>query len=196
MSWKNLTASTGTNGSSGKSSDFYKLQAGATRIRIVAEPVEMRKAFVNQQFITQYAGMQPIQGAVFSTKYLLWAINRATSEVKLFEFGKTIMEQIATLAASDEYRFNDMNPMPYDITITKRGEKTDTVYTVMPARDATPLTEEEMSQVRALKSLEEVKLSLQNAQRTKDGVPAAESVSRRPVFNEDVAGRDIGEPAF
>ena len=82
--------------------------------------------------------------------WLLWAIDRADNQIKMFEAGYMIISQIQTLAKSSEYGFESLPA--YDIFIQKDGESLETEYTVTPARKDTELTEEEKEDISALKS--------------------------------------------
>jgi len=75
-------------------------------------------------------------------KYYTWAIDRKDSLVKLFNYGPTIQDQIATFAQNEEYAFEDAPG--YDMNITKTGSGLETEYNVIPSRNNTELTPDEL----------------------------------------------------
>lgn len=132
-----------------KSNDFYKLQEGSNKIRIMTDFVRVES--INRG--GKYGGIvggdtqptkQDIKDGAVQIKGWAWAIVRATGELKIMQFGKTILGQLVALRANEEYSFTDF-PMPYDIDVQAKGAGTkEVVYTVVPARQNTDISEEEM----------------------------------------------------
>jgi hypothetical protein len=75
-------------------------------------------------------------------KHIIHVLDRATGEVKLLDKGNGIFKKLKKLALDPEY--GDLRQ--YDVTIVMSGDKTDFTtieYDVTPARQNTPLTDEE-----------------------------------------------------
>lgn len=108
-------------------SDFLSLKEGENPIRIVGKPIERETKF--------------------GKRWSMWVIDRVDGAVRALTFGKMIGNQIKSLQASSEYRFDELPE--YDMTIVREGTgPTDTRYTVRPARNNTELTAEEQELVR------------------------------------------------
>jgi hypothetical protein len=69
--------------------------------------------------------------------YAVNVIDRTDGQIKIWKFSRTVKEMIAAVAS--EYG----DPNNYDITLNRKGVKTDTEYTVIADRENTPLTDEE-----------------------------------------------------
>lgn len=132
---------------------FLKLQDGPNKVRIVGEFFQMWKVFKDGKATTILDVEEAKTVKDAKMRFAMYVIERSSSEVKIAEFGPSIMGQIADLSESEEYKFDDLPP--YDITITKEGAGMDTEYKVMPARTNTALTPEEQAKVLAMPSLEE-----------------------------------------
>ncbi len=78
-------------------------------------------------------------------QFLVWVIDRSDAKVKMLRYGAMIQKQISELSKSEEYGFDDLPK--YDLTITKSGKGLETEYGVMPARQDSPLTQEEKNAV-------------------------------------------------
>ena len=122
-----------------ETSNFFRLEEGNNICRIVS-------GFV-PRVITFKDGTQ-------SQKYSCWVIDRKDGQIRLADFGKTIMKQLKALAQSNEYAFTDKPG--YDITINKQGSGMETSYTLTPARQDTPLTEEELKKIEKAGKLADV----------------------------------------
>jgi hypothetical protein len=83
-------------------------------------------------------------------RFVIHVLDRATGEVKLLDKGNGLFKELQKYVLNPEY--GDLRQ--YDVTITRKGSGLDTEYTVTPARQNTPLTEEE------LKLYEECKVDL------------------------------------
>lgn len=95
---------------------------------------EARKKFVRKN------GFEKLPWGKVKQKYVIHVLDRETGEVKLLEKGNGLFKEIKKYAMNPEYG----DPRQYDITITRTGSGLNTEYTVTPARQNTPLTEEEI----------------------------------------------------
>lgn len=109
---------------------FYRLEEGNNVCRIVSGFVSRIATFKD--------GSQ-------AQKWCCWVIDRKDGEVRLAEFGMSIIKQIKALSENPEYTF-EMVPS-YDITIFRDGKGMETRYTITPARKDTELTEEEKRKI-------------------------------------------------
>ncbi len=87
-------------------------------------------------------------------QFLGWVIDRSDNQVKLFRTGYSVIKQISELAKSSEYGFEGIPP--YDIIINKKGQGLETKYSVLPARQNTPLTESELQLITTLEDPKEI----------------------------------------
>lgn len=93
-------------------------------------------------------------------KWLCYVLDRKDGQVKAFFMPHTIYKQIEALELNPEYTFDEV-PMPYDVTINAKGAGTKEVdYTVVAARQNTPLTTEELKAVEAAKPIRDLQKSL------------------------------------
>jgi len=85
-------------------------------------------------------------------RYFAYIINRATGKIELWEFSRTVKEQIASMAEA----FGD--PKDYDVTLTRQGTKKDTKWFTTPANKGavTELTEEEKTAVSGAPDLDRI----------------------------------------
>lgn len=124
--------------------DRFKLKEGANRVRVLSEPLA---------FNGTYQGRR-------NFKWLLYIIDRADGQVKLFFCPHSIFKQIGELQASEDYRFYDV-PMPYDITVNAKGAGTKEVeYTVVPAKKEIAVTSAELEALSKKKPLREIREKL------------------------------------
>lgn len=144
-------------------SNYFKLQSGENKLRIVSAPVKVWTAFDKEstdkkarKFLTEEAAMA-YNSKMTDTKkqakakYAVWVIDRATDEIVMAEFGTMIMQAIKALALDSNYGFDGYLP-PYDLKITRTGEEMNTRYTVLPL-PASPLTEDEQKRIEAVGDL-------------------------------------------
>ena len=141
------------------SGGYLKLKEGANRMRVVSEAIPHPSEFTDQK-----------TGKTTKTfKWLLYVIDRVDGTVKPFFMAPTIARMIADLQRSDDYGFDSV-PMPYDITVNaKNAGKMTVEYTVMAARQNTPLTLAEEAAVGTAKPLHEFQQTIYE----KSGVPAS-----------------------
>jgi len=86
-----------------------------------------------------------------------------TEQIKLGEFPQSVMKQVLEYKNNPEYTF-DTAPMPYDITVNKKGEKLETEYTVIPARANSEIEEKVLQELTTKKTCEEIKKAMQDNQ--------------------------------
>jgi len=132
---------------------YFKPKDGANKIRIVSEIMDYGSHFIKEEKKSHIClGAETCKycksGDRPKLRYLCWIIDRSDSSIKLYEFGHSIIKQLLGLAKDEDYRFETLPP--YDITITKKGANLDTEYTVIAARNNTPITEEEQAQIDGL----------------------------------------------
>ncbi len=146
MSYKTLDLST-------EAGSYYKLQDGQNRCRIVSEAVPVWTAFdrVNKTAKKYLNELQARTDPEAKKRFALWVIDRNDGQIKLAEWGVSIMKQIQTLALDKDYTFDSFPS--YDIKITRSGSGLDTEYTVTPS-PVTPFTEEEAARVAGLENVE------------------------------------------
>lgn len=145
--------------------DRFKLQEGANRIRLAAEPVPHQGSFQGKP----------------NFKWLSYVIDRSDKQVKLFFMPHTIFKAIRDLQKSEDYSFFEI-PMPYDITIQAKGAGTKEVeYTVVPARQNTELTKAELEAIAKKKPLSEVHKALKE----KEGPALDPTTDAPPPFDPD-----------
>jgi hypothetical protein len=119
---------------------YFKVKEGANKIRLLSPCVPHQSEFKGQT----------------NVKFLCWIIDRVDGQIKLYFMPTTILNAIGGLQMSDDFGFEDV-PMPYDITIMAKGAGTKEVeYTVVGARQNTPLTEQEQGEFNNKPSIEEV----------------------------------------
>ncbi len=130
---------------------YLKLQDGPNKVRLVSEPKQIWKVF-NGKDTETITDASAAKAKDAKMRFAMYVIDRAAGEVKIAEFGPSIMGQVADLAESDEYGFEGLPP--YDMTIVKEGSGMDTEYKVIAARQNTELTTEEKAKVAAMGSLD------------------------------------------
>ena len=138
-----------------KKGNWLNLQQGDNKVRIVSDFVDYGvhtfkdkdgkyKSVVcigKENECPYCANKVPVK-----VQFLGWVIDRKDGEVKLLKIGWAIAQQIRSLQDSEDYGFDDLPP--YDINILKSGEGLNTTYTVLPARQNTPLTEDEQNKIK------------------------------------------------
>lgn len=154
MDWKSVGEKVKTGGS-----DFYRLEQGMNRLRIVSGVEERGTHFASSQkksFSCQ--GKDTCEyckaGDKVKMKFLMYVIDRRDNQVKLAEFGYSIVREVAKLQKDEDYAFAEYPD--YDLKITKSGEGMNTEYTVTPAPNKSPLTAQEAADVAKQTPLHEV----------------------------------------
>jgi hypothetical protein len=120
---------------------YFKVKEGANKIRLLSPCIPYQSEFKGQT----------------NVKFLCWIIDRVDeNKIKLYFMPTTILNAIGGLQMSDDFGFEDV-PMPYDITIMAKGAGTKEVeYTVVGARQNTPLTGAELQAFEEKPTIEEV----------------------------------------
>ena len=131
---------------------FLKLQDGPNKIRIVSEPMQIWKVFEGKNTIT-ITNPDADKPKDAKMKFVMYVIDRASAEVKIAEFGPSIMSQVADLQENPEYAFDDLPP--YDLLITKSGSGLETEYKVVAARQNSELTAEETAKILSMPKIED-----------------------------------------
>lgn len=143
------------NASYGGESKYWRPKDGANKIRIVSEAVNVWKVFDKSNksvrtFMNEDAAKLE-GGKEARMRVAVRIINRENGQLQIAEFGAQIVDQLADLATSEDFSFDDVPP--YDITIQKSGSGLETEYKVIPSRMNTDLTENEIMMVKDEKSL-------------------------------------------
>ena len=134
-----------------KNSGWIKFEKGDTKIRLMTGYEPIGKHFdqttsKSNICVGQDNGCELNHKERFQVKYLAWAIDRKDQELKLVELPYSVVAQIKDLADNEEYKF-ELLP-EYDLTIKRTGEKLETEYKVIPARQNTPVTPEEAEMLK------------------------------------------------
>lgn len=136
------------------SSDWYEFKDGENKLRIVSE-FEVNAQHYVQEEKKNYSCIGEFCEFCWKkvprrVQFMGWAIDRASGSLVLVAVSYSVFKAIGALSKSEEYGFDSIPP--YDIIVTKTGEKLETRYAVMPARKDTPLTAEEQAEIAKLKS--------------------------------------------
>lgn len=139
-------------------SDFYKIQEGSNRMRILSDFVKVETMQENKTYKGIFKGTD-IQARNWilegeddsgktnrriNMKGWAWAIIRKPEgdDLKIVQFGRRIIGMILTFKNSADWSF-DTFPMAYDIDVTaKDAGTTEVIYTVMPSK-VCPVTSSE-----------------------------------------------------
>jgi hypothetical protein len=132
-----------------KVSDFYKLDVGDTKLRVLTQPVPVYKltkgVFPNTTdlgYVTK--GYEPKEDEKVNIKGWVWA-SVAGAGVKIVTLPYSVVGLIQKLRAQDDYAFDEF-PMPYEITIHNTGVGANR-YTVTAARKNTPVSDTELAEL-------------------------------------------------
>lgn len=154
-------------------SDFYKLVNGHNKMRILTEFVKVIAMNEGKQYKGIFTGTDIEERAWVeaggkskdgkfirrtSFKAWAWAIVRSVEgdEIKIVQFGNSVIKQLFALKNDTEYGFTDF-PIPYDIDINTTGAGTlEANYTVVPARQNTEVTNDEMAKLNKKKTIEDI----------------------------------------
>lgn len=140
--------------------NWMTLVEGENKIRIVSEFIdygehwdeEKQRSIVcvgKENCIYCQNGEKP------TVKFLGWVIDRDDeNKVKTIRIGYKIFEELGAIAKNKDYQF-DVLP-PFDVTITKEGQKLKTKYKVIADRKDSKLTAKEIEETKDLKDLQEV----------------------------------------
>jgi hypothetical protein len=136
-------------------SKYVKFKIGENKLRIVSDVYESlrHQLKINDQFkniacpkTLDRTAPCPIcsMGDKPKDRWIVKVIDRSSNTVKILESGHMIFGQLSSLNENPEYG----DPREFDITITRKGEKLDTEYNVIPARVNSKLTAEEIKMVK------------------------------------------------
>jgi hypothetical protein len=150
--------------------DYFKVQEGANKVRLMSECLEHPGEYLGKP----------------TFKWLCYVLDRKDAKIKPFFMAHTIYKQIEALQRDADYAFDEV-PMPYDITInaTKAGT-IDVEYTVVAARQNTPLTVAEKALLVGTQPIGELQKALNEKQ------PAPEPSQPEPV--DDVPDIQVEMP--
>lgn len=173
-------------------SDFMKLEQGENKLRIVSgfETLKQHWLEKDERFVICVADKASCPycaaGDKPSKKFFVNVIDRKDGEVKPWAYPITIQNQLANYSQKEGYEFEEIPP--YDISITKTGEKLGTRYLVVPDRNNKELTEEEKEMVKNAKPISEIVDALRNKEVAEENVegpaiktPAGENTDIKDV---------------
>lgn len=134
---------------------YLKLSEGDNRIRLMSECIEHPGEYLGKP----------------TFKWLCYVLDRKDGKIKPFFMANTIYKLIEALQLNPDYAFDEV-PMPYDLTINAKGAGTkDVVYSVIPARNNSPLTENEMASFRDIQPLRDLQKAIYDVGREDKDVP-------------------------
>lgn len=137
----------------GGKGDFFELQQGANKLRIVSEFAEKYSHFENRKFLGHCTNSNDCQlcaqGSKPSVKFLCHIIDRKDNQFKIGQFGAMVLKQLRGFSLDPQYQFSIVPN--WDCSITKVGTGLETKYTVIPDREDTALTEQEKKVISELK---------------------------------------------
>lgn len=164
-------------------SDFWKPADGQNKLRILVTPeiVVSRYKFGVCYDGAEYCKKENLGPKdTLSYKWLTWIIDRADGKLKLYSMPFLVAKALTALKTNDEYGFVEF-PMPYDITLDVKGAGTkEVVYSVLPARKETALTEEESDELEATTDVSKV-------------IDAMKDKARKQHGGEETASEDLME---
>lgn len=129
-------------------------------------------------------------------KWLCQILDRTDGQVKPYFMPHKVYEQIRDLQLDEEYKFTTV-PMPYDLNLktTEAGKMTVT-YTIIPARQSTPLTTEEQNLITSAPSIKELQQKVrEKAQESSLEAQNTSLTADSPIDNTSQAG-DESNPFF
>lgn len=144
---------------------YFKAQEGANKIRLLSPAIFYQSTYNGNP----------------TSRFVAWILDRRDGQVKLYFMPMTIMNAIGGLQMSDDFGFDEV-PMPYDVTIMAKGAGTKEVeYTVVGARQNTPLTPEELKEFQEKPSIDEVIKKLKEKQ------PSDGALQEQPQSSDEKA---------
>ncbi len=140
----------------GEGGGTYKYKEGANKFRLLSECLPHPST---------YKGTKQF-------KWFCYVLDRRDGKVKIHFMPHTIYKQIEALQVEPDYAFVEV-PMPYDLTVNAKGAGTkDVEYALMPARQNSPLTDDEQDELEKQKPIEEVQQAIRDKQAKKPEPPA------------------------
>lgn len=121
--------------------NYYKLKDGANKFRVLSEPIQgylywtidSKPVRLKEYPEVMPSNMREGDKIKFFWAFTVWSYR--DSKVQIIELTQsTIQRAIADLVSNEDWG----SPTKYDITVSRKGEKLDTEYTVQPSphRDA------------------------------------------------------------
>ncbi len=139
------------------SGDYYKLQSGENKIRILSKPEPTATHFLGKG-ISPAPCVEPCKhcenGLKTNYKIALYLLDRSDEQIKFAELPWSVFRSLGELAISSEYGFKDLPP--YDVIIVKSGEGMETRYAVTPGRNEKPLTAAQQKELASKKPVQEI----------------------------------------
>lgn len=140
---------------------WYKITEGSNKLRIISEPVIFFEKF-GRGICYHECGFEG------SAKYLAHVLDYKDNQVKLMKIPYSTMESIVGFMTNEEYAFSAF-PMPYDITIqAKNAGKKEVEYTIVPARNNTPIPQGAMDEYNKQKPINDILERMKEKQIEKD----------------------------
>ena len=151
----------------GSTNDFYEVKVGDQKLRILTKfervLILYKGVFPNSKYVGQVDdSYKPAPDESVTLQGWAWGIVRETGEMKILQFGKSILQKITTLKNNPEYKFEGF-PMLYDITLSNTGDGPNR-YSITPARQNTDITSEEMEKLNKVKPIAEIITKIRNKQ--------------------------------
>lgn len=162
---------------------WFDPQEGDNKIRLVSEFVPFGSHYdqiENKSYICvgkEKGCVGCVKGLNLSVKYLGWIIDRSDNEIKNYKMPHSVFKELGNYATNSEYSF-DVLP-PYDIYINKTGQKKETRYKVLPARENSELTDDEKNAI-----VDKIKEPEEIIQKMKDKVLKVEPDDVNKEFDE------------
>lgn len=172
------------------SNDWYKLQEGDNRFRVLAEPEIIFESFKVGICYTDcgYEG---------NAKFLTYVLDRKDNKIKLAKLPYGIGTTIAGYEHDEEYKFEGF-PMPYDIKVTAVGAGTKEVkYTVLAGRANTEVDERILADLKMKKSIADIIIKMKSNQKEKhmeDGTWAKNQALKEKNLASLKKAREEGGP--
>lgn len=165
---------------------FIKLENGENRIRLVSKPENYQVH--NQKIEGKFRSVKCegtdcklcAEGNKPRDRYAWVVLDRSDGQVKVYECGWMVFEQVLNLARDEDYG----DPTQYDLKITKTGEGLDTNYTVIAVPKKTALTAEEKEKLEEANINLPVALGLVKGQ--EDASPAKPDIDPDKEFGDEV----------
>jgi hypothetical protein len=131
----------------GAGGNYLKLQEGDNRIRLVSECLEHPGVYNGKP----------------TFKWLCYVIDRKDGKIKPYFMPHTVYNRLRRCSSIQSYAFDEV-PMPYDLTINAAGAGDIKVkYTVVPARNNTPLTPGEQALLKGTQPIRKLQAELREA---------------------------------
>lgn len=145
-------------------SNFYRLQEGDNKLRILSEGAVISKHFFGKGIPSICYGISkgcPFHGDKApkdengkekqpSIKYSCYILDRIDNQIKLADLPYSVIKKVGEFQKDEDYAF-DSFPMPYDIKITyKKDEAPVNMYKVMPSPKREELPEAVLNKVEEL----------------------------------------------